>query len=190
MTHILIKKMYNLNLIKASAKCINVNVDWLQPRTLNTFIKFNESFLSVYVIQITCNSFTSSGCTDRSTHQDPAQSDHSGAFVCVIVLMIKIVGQDLARYTTHITCLADCMLQQILCILSSKESSGYPITSSTLNKDLWLVIRWASSGPFDFGSNETGICECLLTKSRRGISELLKLFSPITDAQTHGCNPA
>ncbi len=77
--------------------------------------------------------------------------------------MIKIVGQDLARYTTHITCLADCMLQQILCILSSKESSGYPITSSTPNKDLWLVIRWASSGPFDFGSNETGICECLLT---------------------------
>lgn len=56
-----------------------------------------------------------------------------------------------------------------------------------------------SEGPFDFGSNETGICECLLTieqergvpeEVRRGISELLKLFSPITDAQTHGCNPA
>ncbi len=56
-----------------------------------------------------------------------------------------------------------------------------------------------ASGLFDFGSNETGICECLLTKeqergvseeAQRGISELLKLFSLITDAQTHGCNPA
>ncbi len=56
-----------------------------------------------------------------------------------------------------------------------------------------------SEGPFDFCSNETGVCECLLTieqesgvseEAQGGISELLKLFSPITDAQTHGCNPA
>lgn len=47
-------------------------------------------------------------------------------------LIVKIVGR-FARYTKHITFLPDCM--------SSKESSAYSITSSTLNQDLWFAIK-------------------------------------------------